>query len=149
MASFIGLVQRLYKVFHVHIFGLCLLTSPFQVTNPPATPKDKPIRFGVLGAAAIAPQAIIVPARSHPEVVVYAVAARSLERAQKFARKHGVEKAYGGPHGYQGAYSNYWVIESKKLRIATLELLDDPNVDAVYNPVCLHCIRSHKRWTNP
>ncbi|KIP11535.1 hypothetical protein PHLGIDRAFT_124697 [Phlebiopsis gigantea 11061_1 CR5-6] len=99
-SSFISLVQRVYRISH-----------------PPDTPpKNDAIRFGVLGAAAIAPDALITPARSHSEAVVYAVAARSLEKAQKFARKHGVEKAYGGPQAYQ-------------------ELLDDPNVDAVYNPL--------------
>ena len=58
----------------------------------------------MLGAAAIAPPALIIPARSHSEVVVYAVAARTLDKAQKFARKHGVDKAYGGPEAYQGVY---------------------------------------------
>eukprot|EP01043_Picozoa_sp_COSAG02_P105936 COSAG02_NODE_41940_length_389_cov_0.896552_2_plen_78_part_01 len=44
---------------------------------------------------------------------VVAVAARSLERAQEFADKHGISTAYG-------SYD---------------ELLADPNIDAVYNPL--------------
>ena len=44
---------------------------------------------------------------------VVAVAARSLERAQEFADKHGIPTAYG-------SYD---------------ELLADPNIDAVYNPL--------------
>ena len=95
--------------------------------------ENAPVRFGILGAANIAPMALITPALSHPEAVVYAVAARNLEKAQKFAKKHGIEKVYGGPQSYQGA---------RELQIRPLEgltwvteLLDDPNVDAVYNPV--------------
>jgi len=45
---------------------------------------------------------------------VYAVAARSLHRAQEYAKKWDIEKAY---EGYQA-------------------LLDDPEVDVVYNAVC-------------
>ncbi|EKM54182.1 uncharacterized protein PHACADRAFT_210000 [Phanerochaete carnosa HHB-10118-sp] len=102
MASIYGFVQRLYKA-----------------SVPPRCAKstDSPmIRFGILGAANIAPAALLKPVLSHPEAVVYAVAARSLEKAQAFARKHSIEKAYGGPTAYQ-------------------ELLDDPNVDAIYNPL--------------
>lgn len=102
MAALYGLIQRLYKA-----------------NVPPRCPKSTEtpvIRFGILGAANIAPAALIKPALSHPEVVVYAVAARSLEKARAYARKYAIEKAYGGPNAYQ-------------------ELLDDPSVDAVYNPL--------------
>jgi len=75
----------------------------------------KPLKFGILGAAAIAPNALLTPAKSHPEVEVYAVAARDLGRAQAFAKKHGIQKAYGS---YQ-------------------ELLNDEEVDVIYNPVGL------------
>ena len=73
--------------------------------NPPKcdlVAESNVIRFGILGAANIAPPALITPARSHPEVVVYAVAARSLEKAKAYATKHGIEKTYGGPGAYQG-----------------------------------------------
>ena len=79
----------------------------------PSDPSQKPLKFGILGAANIAPNALILPARSHPEVVVYAVAARRKEKAEAFAKKYGIEKAYGS---YE-------------------ELISDPEVDVVYNPV--------------
>lgn len=44
---------------------------------------------------------------------MYAVAARNKGRAEAFAKKHGIEKAYG-------SYD---------------ELINDPDVDVVYNPV--------------
>jgi predicted dehydrogenase len=59
----------------------------------------EPIKFGILGAANIAPMAFIRPAKSHPEVEVYAIAARNRERAEQFAKAHGILKVYAG---YQG-----------------------------------------------
>ncbi|PPQ63799.1 hypothetical protein CVT24_009794 [Panaeolus cyanescens] len=102
MASVFSLFARLYKIL-----------------NPPAVPKiqqtgdSKPLKFGILGAARIAPPVIVWTAKSHPEVEVYAIAARDLGKAQAFAKKHGIPKAY---EGYQA-------------------LLDDPEVDVVYNPL--------------
>ena len=63
-----------------------------------------PIRFGILGAAAISPVALISPALNHPETVVYAVAARDNKRATAFGKKHGIGKVYSGPTGYQRGY---------------------------------------------
>ncbi|UNI21249.1 hypothetical protein JDV02_007256 [Purpureocillium takamizusanense] len=57
--------------------------------------------------------AIIIPAKSHPEVVVQAVAARSRERAEAFAKSQGVPEVKSS---YQ-------------------EILDDPNIDAVLVPL--------------
>jgi hypothetical protein len=65
-----------------------------------------PLKFGILGAAAIAPPALVLPAKSHPEVELYAVAARDISRAEKFAKKHGFKKWYGGKDGYQGRLDN-------------------------------------------
>jgi predicted dehydrogenase len=65
-------------------------------------PDSKPIKFGILGAANIAPPALINPAKSHPEVIIYAVAARDKNRAVAYGKKYGIEKIYGGPNGYQG-----------------------------------------------
>ena len=48
------------------------------------------IRIGVLGAARIAPTALVSPARSVPEIEVAAVAARDRSKAEKFAKKHGL-----------------------------------------------------------
>jgi predicted dehydrogenase len=80
------------------------------------------LRIGILGAARIAANAIIKPARSTGLANIAAVAARSGVRASAFARKHGIPRAY---EGYQA-------------------LLDDPAVDAVYValPNSLHC-----EWT--
>ncbi|KAK6984064.1 hypothetical protein R3P38DRAFT_3108960 [Favolaschia claudopus] len=102
MSSFFGLIDRIRKS-----------------SNPPEakpSPGSKPLKFGVLGAADIAPTALIVPVKSHPEAVVYAVAARNKDNAASFAKKHGIEKVFGGANGYQ-------------------ELLDDPEIDAIYNPL--------------
>lgn len=74
--------------------------------NPPVVARAtdvKPIKFGILGAANIVSFGLTIPAKSHPEVVVYAVAARDKSRAETFAKKHGIEKVYGGPNGYQGS----------------------------------------------
>lgn len=91
-----------------------------------------------MGAAAIAPEALILPAISHPEAIVYAVAARDLERAKVFAKNNGIEKVYGGKDGYQGARLCSWVSPFHFAHlIRDTELLDDPLVDAVYNPVSI------------
>ncbi|MEV5720967.1 Gfo/Idh/MocA family oxidoreductase [Amycolatopsis mediterranei] len=80
------------------------------------------LRIGILGAARIAPTALVKPAASISSVSVTAVAARSLDRAQAFATKHGIAAAYGS---YE-------------------ELLADPEIDAVYNPLPNGL---HGRWT--
>ncbi|WIV57760.1 Gfo/Idh/MocA family protein [Amycolatopsis nalaikhensis] len=80
------------------------------------------LRIGILGAARIAPAALVKPASSLSTVSVTAVAARSLERAQAFASRHRIPAAYGS---YE-------------------ELLADPDIDAVYNPLPNGL---HGRWT--
>jgi predicted dehydrogenase len=52
------------------------------------------LRIGILGAAAIAPQALIKPAARIPEVTIAAVAARDRRRAEQFARRHGIPTVY-------------------------------------------------------
>jgi len=71
------------------------------------------LRIGILGAARIAPAALVKPARSVPEVTVAAVAARDPGKAAKFARKHGIPIAH----------SSYDA------------LLEDQSIDAIYNPL--------------
>jgi predicted dehydrogenase len=71
------------------------------------------LRIGTLGSSRISQPALIEPSTSVPEVTVAAVAARDLPRAEAFALRHGIPKAYGS---YQ-------------------EMLDDPEVDAIYNPL--------------
>jgi hypothetical protein len=73
---------------------------------------SSPLKIGILGAAAIAPPAIVLPAISHPEVELYAVAARDIGRAEIFAKKHGFKKWYGGEGGYQGKPDKMLTAES-------------------------------------
>ncbi|MHB8670143.1 MAG: Gfo/Idh/MocA family protein [Acidimicrobiales bacterium] len=80
------------------------------------------IRFGTLGAAAITPAALIRPAKLVPEVTVVAVAARARDRAEAFARKHGIDRVHTS---YE-------------------ELIADPEIDAVYVPLPNSL---HGRWT--
>jgi predicted dehydrogenase len=80
------------------------------------------VRFGILGAARIAPAALIKPARANPEAVVRSVAARDPARAATFAAKHRI--------GFvRGDYDH---------------LLSDPDVDAIYNPLPNAL---HAEWT--
>ena len=71
------------------------------------------LRIGILGAARIAPAALINPAKKNGEVVVAAVAARDASRAQAFASRHGIPKVHAG-------YD---------------DLVGDPDLDAIYNPL--------------
>lgn len=60
--------------------------------NPPgvqALSDSGPIKFGILGAAHIAPTALISPANNHPEVEVYVVAARDQKRLLILERSMG------------------------------------------------------------
>jgi predicted dehydrogenase len=80
------------------------------------------LRIGVLGAARIAPSALIRPARKVPEVEVTAIAARDPDKARKFAAKHGIPTVHPS---YEA-------------------LLADPDIDAIYNPLPNGL---HGRWT--
>jgi predicted dehydrogenase len=80
------------------------------------------VRIGILGAARIAPLALINPAKENAEVVVAAVAARDVSRAQAFAAKHGIARVH----------DNYEA------------LIADPDLDAIYNPLPNGL---HGRWT--
>jgi predicted dehydrogenase len=84
-------------------------------------PRTK-VRFGILGAARIAPVAMVKPAAEETEAEVTAVAARDLERARRFAAKHKIPAAYG-------SYA---------------QLLANPSIDAVYIAVPNGL---HGRWT--
>ncbi|KAJ7160925.1 NAD(P)-binding protein [Mycena filopes] len=96
---------------------LSLLSRIYQISNAPKVKKDeKALKFGCLGAAKITPGALVKPSHTHSGVSLYAIAARDLSRAEEFAKEHGFQKAYGGGSGYQ-------------------DLIDDPNVDVIYNPL--------------
>ncbi|OBJ75746.1 Gfo/Idh/MocA family oxidoreductase [Mycobacterium paragordonae] len=81
-----------------------------------------PLRIGILGAARIAPLALIKPAKQNSAVVVAAVAARDEARAATFAADHGIGRVH---HSYR-------------------DLIADPEIDAVYNPLPNGL---HGRWT--
>jgi predicted dehydrogenase len=80
------------------------------------------LRIGTLGAARIAPAAIVRPAREVDEAELTAVAARDPARAEAFAKKHGIPKVH---RSYD-------------------DLLADPDIDAVYNPLPNGL---HAEWT--
>ncbi|RYP17996.1 hypothetical protein DL765_004215 [Monosporascus sp. GIB2] len=93
---------------------LSLLNRVYTALNPPvAEKKGDALRFGILGAAKIAPMALIWAARSHPEVIVQAVAARDRVRAEEFAKKHGIPD----------------------VRDTYQEILDDVDIDAIFIPL--------------
>ncbi len=72
-----------------------------------------PIRWGILSTAGIGRKRVIPAMKLARNGVVAAVASRSLEKAQTFAAEMGIPKAYGS---YE-------------------ELIADPEIDAIYNPL--------------
>jgi predicted dehydrogenase len=71
------------------------------------------LRIGTLGSSRISQPALIEPAASVAEVTVAAVAARDKARAEAFALRYGIPRAYGS---YE-------------------DLLANPDIDAIYNPL--------------
>ncbi len=71
------------------------------------------VRIGTLGAARITADALLKPAALIDEAEVVGVAARDPERAREFAAKHDIPTVYE-------TYD---------------ELIADPNIDAIYNPL--------------
>jgi predicted dehydrogenase len=80
------------------------------------------LRLGILGAAKIAPDALIKPASRSQRAEVVAIAARDPERARSFAEAHAIEQV-------EASYE---------------ALIQNPNVDAVYNPLPAGL---HAEWT--
>ncbi|NTY62705.1 Gfo/Idh/MocA family oxidoreductase [Mycolicibacterium sphagni] len=80
------------------------------------------VRIGILGAASVAPQALVNPARDNGEVTVAAVAAREVSRARTFAAEHKIARVHDS---YEA-------------------LINDPELDAVYNPLPNGL---HGKWT--
>lgn len=80
------------------------------------------VRIGILGAARIAPKAVLEPARRVPGAEVVAVAARDPQRAARFARRYAI------PH----VHPDY------------TQLIADPAVNVVYNALPNHL---HGAWT--
>ncbi|GJG89020.1 deoxyfructose oxidoreductase [Gemmatimonadetes bacterium T265] len=87
--------------------------------SPPAI---APLRWGVLGAASIALRRVIPAIRESQHGEVVAIASRDLAKARAAADAAGIPRAYGS---YE-------------------ELLADPDVDAVYNPLPNHL---HVPWS--
>jgi predicted dehydrogenase len=77
------------------------------------TPTERPIRFGLLGAARITRKALIDPARKVHGGQVCAIAARDPARARAYAARHAIPTVH----------ANY------------ADLIADPEIDAVYNPL--------------
>src|SRR3954453_2908623 len=74
---------------------------------------SKKLRWGVLSTAAIGLKKVIPAMQLGQYTAVTAIASRALPKARDAAREVGIEKAYGS---YE-------------------ELLADPDVDAIYNPL--------------
>ncbi|HVW09275.1 MAG TPA: Gfo/Idh/MocA family oxidoreductase, partial [Bryobacteraceae bacterium] len=82
----------------------------------------KKIRFGVLGAARIATVRVIPGMKTCELAEVSAIASRDIGKAREAAEQLGIAKAYGS---YE-------------------DLLADPEIDAIYNPLPNHL---HVPWS--
>jgi predicted dehydrogenase len=82
----------------------------------------EPVRWGVLGAARIALDKVIPSMQAGELSRVVAIASRSTEKARAAAESLGIDRAYGS---YQA-------------------LIDDPDVEAIYNPLPNHL---HVPWS--
>ncbi len=80
------------------------------------------VRWGVLGTAKIAVEKVIPAMQKSQHCLIDGIASRSAENARTVAEKLGIAKAYGS---YE-------------------ELLADPEIDAVYNPLPNHL---HVEWS--
>jgi xylose dehydrogenase (NAD/NADP) len=83
---------------------------------------DKAVRWGIISTANIGANHVIPAIHHSHNGAVAAVASRDLSRAEAFARANDIPTAYGS---YE-------------------ELLADPNIDAVYNPLPNHL---HAAWS--
>lgn len=86
------------------------------------TTTSSPLRFGILGAARIAPKALILPVAKLASAEVTRVAARDRSRAETFASEHGI-----------AAVSDSYA-----------EVIEADDVDVVYNPLPMSL---HAEWT--
>ncbi len=78
--------------------------------------KAEKIKWGILGGAAIAEKAFIPAIKKSKQAELLAIASRDVSRAREWAEKFGIRRSYGS---YR-------------------ELLADPEIEAVYNPLPNH-----------
>ena len=83
---------------------------------------ENPVRWGVMGCANIATNRVLPAMLQTDKAELWAVASRTLEKAENVAEEFGAREAYGS---YE-------------------DLLDDPDVEVVYIPLPNHI---HKRWS--
>ncbi|MEP6780665.1 MAG: Gfo/Idh/MocA family oxidoreductase [Gemmatimonadaceae bacterium] len=83
---------------------------------------SEPVRWGILGTANIAVKSVIPAMQKNQLCKVVAIASRDLHKAQSAARLLGIPRAYGS---YE-------------------ELIADPDVEAIYNPLPNHL---HVPWS--
>ncbi|KAG0335894.1 hypothetical protein BG004_008269 [Podila humilis] len=91
------------------------LFSRLRMGNPKVTVSKEhdALRIGILGAANVAPVALINPAKSMKSIHVVSVAARDPARAKEFAKKHDIPSTHN-------TYD---------------DLIADPTIDCIYNPL--------------
>jgi predicted dehydrogenase len=87
-----------------------------------SAPPFEPVRWGVLGTARIALNAVIPAMQRSPATRVTAIASRDVGKAQAAARALAIPRAYGS---YE-------------------ELIADPEIEAIYNPLPNHL---HVPWS--
>ena len=91
-----------------------MITEPFSPENP--------VRWGVLSTSAFAEHRFLPGLRKSAAIDVTAVASRDLARAREYADRNAIAHAYGS---YE-------------------ELLADPSIEVIYNPLPNHL---HVEWT--
>ncbi len=117
-AIFIGALWFLWPVL------LRLQRIPQVIVAPEDKDKDA-LRLGLLGASFIARMAVVHPAQKRQDVQVMAVAARSRDKAKRYAESHGIPLFYGGATAYD-------------------DLLAREDVDAIYVGLPT---KLHVHWT--
>jgi len=92
------------------------------VASPETGAPAPRVRWGILGAARIAMERVVPATQACPRAQVVAIASRTLDKAQAAAARRSIPRAYGS---YE-------------------QLLADPDVDVIYNPLPNHL---HVPWS--
>jgi predicted dehydrogenase len=96
--------------------GLASGPEEAEVTAMTKAAKSKKVRWGILSTANVGVAKVIPGMQKSKEMDIHAIASRELPAAKKWAKKLGIPVAY----------SSYE------------ELLDDPEIEAIYNPLPNH-----------